>query len=73
MHLIVADDKSNGGNIMFRRTFVAPTSLAALPTASMAFADGQPKDIVGTAKVSVDELNAAVCTFLIALQNKACP
>ena len=34
---------------MFRRTFIALTSVAALSTASMAFAEGHSKDIVDTA------------------------
>jgi uncharacterized surface protein with fasciclin (FAS1) repeats len=34
---------------MFRRTFLALTSAAALSTASFAFADGHSKDIVDTA------------------------
>ncbi len=34
---------------MFRRTFLALTSAAALTTASFAFADGHSKDIVDTA------------------------
>jgi len=45
---------------MFRRTFIALTSVAAFSTASMAFADGHSKDIVDTA------VNAGSFTTLVA-------